>query len=272
MYVQALPSSDLNVVFNEAAEGPLVVELPQGVTFRQKVVVGCDDLTVIGNGSTIVWDDHNGMSPGFGTGDSATLCIKGRNVVFRDLVVENSFDYLKARRQREEDPSSMMGLQAVAVFVEPSAGDVSFQGCRLLGWQDTLFADGRSCTFQDCFIRGNVDFVFGRSNALFHGCTIESCGAGFVAAPSTMEGDDGFVFEDCTFICDDAVDDGGVYLARPWHPGGRPGVRSAAVFRDCRFARHVNRDLWTSMRDSKGVVHTPDESRFIVDRLTCRWV
>lgn len=267
-----MPSSDLNAVLNEAYDGPIVVELPHWGTFRQKVVVERSDLTVLGNGCTIVWDDHNGMSPGFGTGDSATLCIKGRNVVFKDLVVENSFDYCKARRQREEDPSSMMGLQAVAVFVEPSADDVSFQGCRLLGWQDTLFADGRRCTFQDCFIKGNVDFVFGRSNALFSGCTIESCGAGFVAAPSTLEGDDGFVFENCSFICGEAVDDGCVYLARPWHPGGRPGVCSAAAFRNCWFSRHVDRTLWTSMRDSKGVVHTPDESRFVVDWHTCRWL
>ena len=265
MTILAKENYNLNEVFNEGnSSEPLVVELPSGVTFKQKIFIKRDNLTVIGNGSCLSWDDHNGMKPGFGTGDSATLTIEGSNISFVNITVENSFDYWKAKAQRDENPSTMMGLQAVAVFITPNSDNVSFENSTLLGWQDTLFTDGTNGRFSDCTIKGHVDFIFGRSNTTFENCIIESLGPGYVTAPSTMaDQTEGLVFNKCHLTCSSNVPAESVYLARPWHPSGKPGVSSAVRFNACSFEEHINPSLWTTMKDSKGVLHTPQESRFL---------
>lgn len=266
MKIFAKETDNLNDLFNygDSCE-PLTVQLPFNVKFRQKVFIKRSNVTVLGNGSCISWDDHNGMIAGFGTGDSATLTIEGSNVSFVDIIVENSFDYWKAKAMREENPSTMMGLQAVAVFITPSANNVFFENSTLLGWQDTLFTDGSNGRFVNCTIKGHVDFIFGRSNTVFEKCVIESLGSGYVTAPSTMASqEEGLVFNNCKLTCSPSVLPSSVYLARPWHPSGKPGVCSAVCFCACSFGPHVNSVLWTTMKDSKGIVHTPEESRFYV--------
>ncbi len=265
MTILAKETDNLNEVFNGGdSNEPLVVALPSNALYCQKVFVKRNNLTVIGNGSHISWNDHNGMKPGFGTGDSATLTIEGSNIKFLDIVVENSFDYWKAKAQRDENPSTMMGLQAVAVFITPGSDDVSFVSSTFLGWQDTLFTDGTNGMFVECTIKGNVDFIFGRSNTIFENCTIVSLGSGYVTAPSTMaDQKEGLIFNKCHLTCTSDVAEGSVYLARPWHPSGKPGVCSAARFIACSFDAHINPSFWTTMKDSKGVVHTPEESRFL---------
>lgn len=266
MTIFAKETDNLNDLFNfgDSCE-PLTVQLPPNVKFRQKVLIKRSNVTILGNGSCISWDDHNGMIAGFGTGDSATLTIEGSNVSFVGIIVENSFDYWKAKAMRDENPSTMMGLQAVAVFITPSADNVSFENATLLGWQDTLFTDGSNGRFVNCTIKGHVDFIFGRSNTVFENCVIESLGSGYVTAPSTMANQaEGLVFNKCNLTCSPAVLSGSVYLARPWHPSGKPGVCSAVCFNGCTFEKHINSVLWTTMKDSKGIVHTPEESRFYI--------
>ena len=267
--IKAQSGDDLNNILNTKTEGRLVVELPQGCVFRQKVSIGRDDVLVIGNGSRIVWNDHNGMRPGFGTGASATLTVCANHTEFRDLTVENDFDYPGNGAKEGEDRNRMMGRQAVAVFTRPEYTDAVFTGCTFISWQDTLFADGREGSFRDCRIYGNIDFIFGRSHAVFENCTIVSTGSGFVTAPSTAESSDrGLCFEKCTITCTDAVEDGSVYLARPWHPSERDDTNSYVSFTDCRLDRHINSDIWTTMWDKKGHNHLPSENRFHIDEKT----
>lgn len=265
MTISAKETDNLNEIFNAGDScDPLTVELPFYCYFKQKVRIKRDNVIIIGNRSVISWDDHNGMIPGFGTGDSATLTIEGSNVSISDIIIENSFDYCKARAKRDENPSIMMGLQAVAVFITPGSDNVTFNDSILSSWQDTLFTDGTNGYFDECTIKGNVDFIFGRSNTTFENCDIISLGPGYVTAPSTMaDQEEGLVFYGCFFDCTSDVPDNSVYLARPWHPGGKSGVSSAARFSSCSYCRHINPDFWTTMKDSKGVLHTPEESRFI---------
>jgi pectinesterase len=262
-YMKASEGEDLNRLLNSGSEGPLTVELPQKAVFRQKVRISRNDLTVIGNGATIVWNDHNGMTPGFGTAASATLTVTGNNVVFRDLTVQNDFDFPLYNRIRVENPAVRHGLQAVAVFTSPDSTGTVFESCTLLSWQDTLFCDGDEESYRNCVIEGNIDFIFGRSHAVFEHCTIVSLGKGFVTAPSTMaDKERGLCFESCILTCTSDVEDGSVYLARPWHPSAKEGVCCYASFKGCKFGRHISRALWTTMHDSKGGTHTPQESRF----------
>lgn len=252
------------VLSSNGTQETKVVVLPEKVVFREKVFCSADNIIVMGNGSRIVWGDHNGQTPGFGTGDSATLTVSGKNVMFRDLVVENDFDYY-AQRMKQADFATRMGLQAVAVFTRPEADSIVFDTCTMLGHQDTFFTDSQRTLCINCTIEGNVDFIFGASMGDFHNCTIVSNGPGFVCAPSTKEEtESGLCFFDCDFICRENVTDGSVFLARPWHPGGLPGVNPFALFSHCRFGKHISPRLWAAMMDSKGVMHKPEESRFII--------
>jgi len=267
--IKAKPDDNLNEILNTKSDGTLVVELPENAVYRQKVTIERDDVLVIGNGARIVWDDHNGMRPGFGTGASATLTVCGNHMEFRDITVENDFDYVSNRARKDEDPHFMMGLQAVAVFTRPEFTDAVFRGCTFRSWQDTLFTDCVESRFEGCTVYGNIDFIFGRSHGVFNHCTIISTGEGFVTAPSTSEKTEkGLCFENCTVTCTDSVEDGSVYLARPWHPSERDDTNSCVSFVNCRLDRHVNREIWTTMWDKKGHNHLPSENRFHIDDST----
>ena len=85
-----------------------------------------------------------------------------------------------------ENTSGPVG-QAVACFV--SADRAYFKNCRFLGFQDTLYTYGKGVRqyYEDCYIEGTVDFIFGWSTAVFNRCHIHSKRDGYVTAPSTDE-------------------------------------------------------------------------------------
>ena len=129
--------------------------------------------------------------------------------------------------------------QAVACFV--SADRAYFKNCRFLGFQDTLYTYGKGCRqyYEDCYIEGTVDFIFGWSTAVFNRCHIHSLGDGYVTAPSTDQGQRyGYVFYDCKLTADEGVHK--VYLSRPWRPYGQ------AVYIRCDMGRHILPEGWNN--------------------------
>ncbi len=129
--------------------------------------------------------------------------------------------------------------QAVACFV--SADRVFFKNCRFLGNQDTLYtySKGDRQYYEDCYIEGTVDFIFGWSNALFNRCEIHSKGRGYLTAPSTDRDQTyGYTFHDCRLTADEGVD--GVYLSRPWRPYAK------AVFINCDMGGHIKPEGWNN--------------------------
>ena len=133
------------------------------------------------------------------------------------------------------------GSQAVALFVD--ANRATFENCRFLGWQDTLFVNGSRHFFKDCYVEGHVDFVFGTAAAVFENCTIHSKGEGYVTAHyrTSDEMDTGFVFHRCRLTGRDTGR--GVYLGRPWRPYAR------VVFIDCWLDAHIRPEGWDNWRD-----------------------
>lgn len=104
--------------------------------------------------------------------------------------------------------------QALAIRID---GDrVAFRNCRFLGWQDTIFTNRGRHYFEDCYIEGHVDFIFGGSTAFFERCHIRCLNDGYITAASTP--DDhvyGFVFSNCKITGESNVK---TYLGRPWRP------------------------------------------------------
>ncbi len=129
--------------------------------------------------------------------------------------------------------------QAVACFV--SADRAYFKNCRFLGNQDTLYTYGKGCRqyYEDCYIEGTVDFIFGWSQAVFNRCTIHSLGRGYLTAPSTDKDQPyGYVFYDCRMTAEPDVE--GVPLSRPWRPYAK------AVFIRCELGKHIAPEGWNN--------------------------
>jgi len=103
--------------------------------------------------------------------------------------------------------------QALAIRVD---GDRTvFRRCRFLGWQDTVFLNRGRQYFEDCYIAGHVDFIFGAATAFFERCHIHCLKNGYITAASTYDNQPfGFVFSHCKITGESA--DVKSYLGRPW--------------------------------------------------------
>lgn len=57
------------------------------------------------------------------------------------------------------------GAQAVAMRI--SGDKASFHKCKFIGFQDTLCDDKGRHFFNNCYIKGTVDFIFGNGKSLY---------------------------------------------------------------------------------------------------------
>jgi pectinesterase len=103
--------------------------------------------------------------------------------------------------------------QALAIRID---GDrATFRKCRFLGWQDTILANRGRHYFEDCYIAGHVDFIFGGATVFFERCHIHCLRNGYITAASTPpEQPFGFVFSHCKITGE--TSEVKTYLGRPW--------------------------------------------------------
>ena len=192
--------------------------------YKEKVVIPESKINVslIGQKDVVLsYDDYANKPNRFGehkgTSGSSSCYIYAPDFYAENITFENT--------------SGLVG-QAVACFV--SADRAYFKNCRFLGFQDTLYTYGKGCRqyYEDCYIEGTVDFIFGWSVAVFNRCHIHSKGDGYITAPSTDKGQKyGYIFYDCTLTAGDTVKK--VYLSRPWRPYAK------AVFVRCNLGNHI---------------------------------
>jgi pectinesterase len=125
-----------------------------------------------GSGVTVTEENTNPCAPkdvgsAHGTSDSSTFIVATRAFQAANLTIANDF----------AEPSGQSSVQAPALTAQ--ADQLVFQNVRFLGNQDTLQIKSTSVTtvarsyFMDCYIEGDVDFIFGRGTAVFDGCTIK---------------------------------------------------------------------------------------------------
>jgi pectinesterase len=204
--------------------------IKKGVYKEKLVLAGSKNLVhLIGEDLTktvLTYDDYNAKKNIFGedkgTSGSSSIYIYGTDFSAENLTFQNS--------------SGPVG-QAVAVWV---AGDKArFKNCRFLGFQDTLYTYGYGSRqyYQDCYIEGTVDFIFGSSTAWFENCTIFCKQNGYVTAASTPDSTRyGYVFNRCKITGDAPA--GSFYLGRPWRPYAK------TVFLHCELGPHINPAGW----------------------------
>lgn len=169
-------------------------------------------------------------------GDFFNKMNRGRNSTFYTYTMLVDADDFYVENLTIVNSAGPVG-QAVALHVR---GDrCVFRNCRILGHQDTLYTDG-FCSrqyFENCFIEGTTDFIFGASTVLFSHCTINSKGNSYVTAASTPEGKPfGYVFLDCRLTADSGVTK--AFLGRPWRDFAR------VVFIRCELGAHIDPAGW----------------------------
>jgi pectinesterase len=135
--------------------------------------------------------------------------------------------------------------QALAIRVD---GDRStFRNCRFLGWQDTILLNRGRQYFENCYIDGAVDFIFGAATAWFEKCRINCLGSGYITAASTpVDEPFGFVLSNCTITGEKP--DVKIFLGRPWR------IYASTIFLNTEMSAVVRPEGWNDWK--KPETHT----------------
>jgi pectin methylesterase-like acyl-CoA thioesterase len=205
--------------------------------YREKITVASNKtfIQIIGESVANVVLYYDDPALVLGTQNSASFTINGNDFTAVNITFANTYGD---------------GSQAVAVCI--NADRAAFNHCRFLGNQDTLYVKGTGTPrhyFRDCYIDGNVDFIFGSSIAVFDSCVVyaksrSTAGASFITAPSTLLGQSyGFVFRDSRFT----NNTGGTsyYLSRPWASPSVAETRQKTVLLSCLLSSHIQAAGWT---------------------------
>ena len=206
----------------------IIIFVKNGV-YKEKVKVHSwnPKISLIGEsreGTIITYDDYfNKIGLGRNsTFYTYTMLVEGNDFFAKNLTIQNT--------------SGEVG-QAVALNV--NADRVFFSNCSFIGNQDTLYTSGEGTKnyFNNCYIEGTTDFIFGDATVLFESCEIHSKKDSYVTAASTPQNTNfGYVFKDCKLTAVEGVSQ--VYLGRPWR------IYAKTVFMNCEMGGHIKPEGW----------------------------
>lgn len=217
-------SYDPIYIFVKAGEYREKLEIPSWIT--GVVLIGEDrEKTVIANG------DHAGKETPFSeqtpmkkimTFTSWTLKILGSRTQIHNLTIIND--------------APQRG-QAVALHIE--ANGVVVKNCKLIGRQDTLYANGEQdeTLMVDTYIEGTTDFLFGSAQLFLDNCHIHCKQNSYITAASTPPGREfGFAIFNSKITAAEGVEK--VFLGRPWRNYAK------TVFLDCEMGDFILPQGW----------------------------
>ena len=259
---EVTPADNLQQIFNALPENT-TVRLAPG-EYRQKTVIRTSGLTLVGSGmesTVLVWDDYalklDELGREYNTFRTWTLAVCADNVRMENLAIVNDALHPEVKGQE--------------VALSVVADNFSMENCLLRSTQDTLFSGPlpddlimrytgfhapellrgghMHQVFTDCRIEGTVDFIFGCGDTLFENCEIRSLNdarnIGYAAAPAhELRQQEGFLFRNCRFTCEEGVTDGSIWLARPWRDHG------LAIFENCTFGPHIAPEGYDKWNDT----------------------
>lgn len=192
----------------DGSAGRVFIEIVPGV-YHERVIVTQNhaNITLIGLGKSpadvVITNSLNAKQAG-GTFFTETVEINGAGFEADNITIENA-----------------AGNTGQAVAVADRSDRSLFKHCRLLGHQDTLFADYGRQYYVDSYIEGGVDYIFGNAAAVFERDELHSNGPGYITAQSrtSPEQATGYVILDGKVTAD---------LGAPPIAPGTPGAASTA--------------------------------------------
>jgi pectinesterase len=204
---------------------PITLYIKNGV-YNEKIELPSNnvDVSFVGenvDSTIIIFNDFSG---------------KGKHTTFTSYTAKISGNRFFASNITFANNAGKVG-QALALYVD--ADKAVFKNCKFLGNQDTIYASGETSNqlFEDCYIEGTTDFIFGSATAVFKNCIIKCKANSFITAASTSkEKKYGFVFMQCTVIADTGVTK--VYLGRPWR------AYAQTVFIQCNLPTQIAPAGW----------------------------
>ena len=233
-----------------------VVRVAPG-TYREKVHIHTPNIHLVGTGTrpqdvVLSWNDA-AVSAG-GTSKSGSVSVDADGFEAENLTIENTWE--------QEHDRTHEGSQAVALLM--SSDRAVLDRVRLLGAQDTLYANSRTCHdnlprdgsappadtpscqasrqyFRDCYIEGHVDFIFGDAKAVFDHCELHPRRNPTVMLTAQSRHyaaeDSGYYFLHCRITGEDNGDR--VVLGRPWRD------YSTVVFYDTDIEKELDPAGWS---------------------------
>ena len=175
-------------------------------TYNERIYVQRErgNIQVLGEDreKTVIAYHLNANLPGpdgkpIGTFRTPTLQVDGDGMLWENLTVANT-----------------AGPVGQALALRADGDRLEFRHCRFLGWQDTVLVNRGRHYFEDCYIEGHVDFIFGGATAYFDRCHIHALRDGYLTAASTPKDTPfGYVFADCRITGGEGVK---TFLGRPW--------------------------------------------------------
>jgi pectinesterase len=206
-------------------------------TYKEVIIVDATKnfISLIGEDKTktiLTFDNHAGTKAPNGdtlnTWTCASFFVYGNDFHAENVTFENNAGFTAG--------------QAVALRIEGNRA--SFKNCRMVGNQDVLFLSGSGVKhyFEDCYIEGSTDFIFGAATAVFKNCHIHSKKNSHVTAASTNSIIPfGFVFFDSKLTADSAFKK--VSLGRPWSP------TASVTYINCWMGDHILPEGWNNWKN-----------------------
>ena len=196
------------------------------------------------------------INPGSGTATywNASVVVSASGFEAKNIIFENSFnqyvsekaaeDTIVAQSSAKEGTTARASMEAgdtavqdkayveraAALALTPSATEAYFEGCRIIGRQDTLYGGvGTTAAFYDCAIYGGTDYIFGGMTAVFAKCDLvlntsenKNDVAYITAAQQSSSSARGYLMYNCTVTSTTpGVDTASSYTSKPGQ-FGRP--------------------------------------------------
>ena len=246
-------------------------------TYNEKLEIEIPYLTITGAGENktiIEWDSLYGLEDESGyshvTDSTQTVAVREAAIGCRieDITISNYWN-----TQARYDEAGLQIERGLALLVQ--ADQFIMKNSKLLGIQDTLELFTGRQYFENVFISGYTDFIFGTNNTTyFKNCTIhtvdttkdDSGTAGYLTAfkGSNKGANDaivyGAIFDQCNFTADEGVTVGTTAIGRTW------GAYAAVAVMNSTLGEHLSHDGYVSSENknkryiSMNGIHPTDET------------
>ena len=199
-----------------SANSERVIILVKEGDYEEHLIVSSPYITLIGEDSEktrIFYDTKEWVGGDMGLRCAVKINATATGFSAENLTIENTYKYLGNGTISNESCDALRN----------DADNASYINVRILGYQDTLCANGGTQYYYKCYIAGNVDFIYGNEpRALFNECKLAfrynaNKNSGYVCAPKTgASAAYGLTFNNCQVISEEGCSGSKYYLARPW--------------------------------------------------------
>ena len=199
-----------------SANSERVIILVKEGDYEEHLIVSSPYITLIGEDSEktrIFYDTKEWVGGDMGLRCAVKINATATGFSAENLTIENTYKYLGNGTISNESCDALRN----------DADNASYINVRILGYQDTLCANGGTQYYYKCYIAGNVDFIYGNEpRALFNDCKLvfrynANKNSGYVCAPKTgASATYGLTFNNCQVVSEEGCSGSKYYLARPW--------------------------------------------------------